>query len=101
MPEYAIVNAMNDRVRPESPVRCRPETVLVQGATFKKSLSRRQRRQQELTLRRNQETIEVRWVDFEQRVPLLHRRGVAGHGEPQQPGFVPNFDWLDERACGE
>ena len=87
MPEYAIVNAMNDRVRPESPVRCRPETVLVQSASFQKRLPARQGRQEELTTLRHEEAVEVRRVDLEQRVPFLHRSGVARHGEPQQPGL--------------
>src|SRR5271157_734349 len=101
MPEYAIVNAMNNRVRPESPVRCRPETMLVQGASFQKRLPSRQRRQEELTLFRDEEAVEVRRVDLEQRIPFSHRCGVARHGEPQQTWFVPHFDRLDERSGGE
>ena len=92
---------MNDRVRPESPVRCRPETVLVQGASFQKGLPSRQRRQQKLTLLRDEEALEVRRVDLEQRVPFSHGCGVARHREPQQPGFVPHFDRLDERSGRE
>ena len=54
-----------------------------------------------LTLLRDEEALEVRRVDLEQRVPFSHGCGVARHREPQQPGFVPHFDRLDERSGRE
>ena len=56
---------------------------------------------QELALLRDEEAVQVRRVDLEERVPFLHRSGVARHGEPKQPGLVPDLDRLDERSGGE
>ena len=101
VPEYAIVNAMNNRVRPESPVRCRPETVLVQGASFQKRLPSRQRRQQELTLLRERGSPRGAAGGSRTADSILSWVRGCSSRRTAAAGFVPHFDRLDERSGRE
>ena len=62
MRKHPLVDAMNNRVRPEMPINTRPEPVLIPGCSFKQRCSIRQRLQFELTSSRDQVVLNVRWM---------------------------------------
>src|SRR5206468_10098974 len=72
--EHAPMNAMDDHVGPHFPVAGRPHVVLVPGRPLKQRPAAGERRQQKLTLARDQKAFEMGWMNFGVRSQLTHRR---------------------------
>ena len=58
----------------------------------------RKGREQELTAIRNEEAMQMRWIDVGIRSPLLERRWVRSHRKFQLVRLVPNLNRLDKRS---
>src|SRR5271165_4149357 len=95
------MDAMNDRVRPPSPVLGGPKAMLIPGGSFEQCVVIRQPLQLELALLRNQISMQMFRQDPGVKTPLPHWRRIRGDTEPKQPWLVPNFDRLNERAGRE
>src|SRR5215471_5338737 len=74
--ENPVMDAMDDLIGPDAPVRRRPQGVSIPGRPLQSSAVSSQGNQHELALLRNQEPVKVRRVDPAIRSPLLQRRGV-------------------------
>ena len=99
--EDPAVDAVNDHVAPDAPVRGRPDVVAIPGGAFKASFIGAHFDKNELPAFANEEAIEVRRINLTPGRALFHGRRLAGHGEFEVLGLVPNFDGLNEGTGGE
>jgi len=99
--QHLDVNAMNDRVRPQTPVLRGQQSVSIPCRAFQESAIVGEPREPKLSFFGNQVTVEVARRHLSVRTPLLHWGRVPGHGKSQQRGFFPHFDRLYKVARRE
>ena len=92
MIEDTEVDAMDDGVRPPSPVSGRPQAVLVPTGAFEEGAIAGKRREAELAFSGNQIAVQMFGRDFAVRAPFAHGGGVLGDAEAEHSGRVPHFD---------
>src|SRR5690349_15617948 len=69
--QYAMMDRVDNRIRPFLPVGGRPQVVLIPGGAFEQGSSAWQRFEPELTLFRNEKSLQVRRMNFMIGRPLL------------------------------
>ena len=99
--QNAVMDGVNYPVRPEGPIVCRPQGVMVPGSSFKEGMAVWKRLQEKLTLLRNHKTAQVGRMNLAVWSPFLHRFRVMGDGEFQQVRLIPYFDGFDKRSRGK
>src|SRR5436190_23999011 len=90
--EDAIVDLMNQRVRPQRPIEVGIEVERVPSRAFQPRSTTWQFDQSKLSVPRAQITVEVRRVHVTIRAPLLHRRRLRGDVEGESLRRIPHGD---------
>lgn len=101
VPQHPLVDAPDERIAEQHPVRGRLEAHLVPRASLEARPSIGERHQTKLAAPRSEIAVEVRWRGVGIRTPFVKRARLQPYIEGETMSRFPHRDRLDERARRE